>query len=194
MALNSVAPTLAAYWRAYGGVAALCRSPFFLLAMVLTAVLYPIWIEPDWWELPMGMLPDLLGFSLGAFAFIVGFGNERFLNRMAGREPGEAQQSPYMVVTSAMLHFILCQVLALFLGLAASAAYLLPAPDWFAQLNQYLRPAFWGGAFFIFVYALTLVAASALAAFEVVRWFDDARTKERERPRPAPTRGTGSVQ
>lgn len=141
-------------------------------------MLFPVWSEPEWWELPMGMLPDLLGFSLGAFAFIVGFGNERFLNTMAGRDVGE-DVSPYMVVTSAMLHFILCQVLALFLGLVASAAYQVVVPGWFAELNSILRPAFWGAAFFVFVYALTLVAASALAAFEVVRWFDDSRTMER---------------
>lgn len=58
------------YRRAYGGVLGMLQSPFFGLALLITALSYSLWLEPKWIEKAESLIPSLLGFSLGTYAII----------------------------------------------------------------------------------------------------------------------------
>lgn len=76
------------------------------------------------------------------------------------------------------MHFIFLQIAALIAALLAKAWILVPAPPFFIEVNQYLRPAFWGFGFWLFVYSLYAAAAAVMAIFVMVRAFDGQKSRE----------------
>jgi uncharacterized membrane protein len=67
-------------------------------------------------EIAVGVLPNLLGFTVGALAIVLAFSSASVFNTLAER--GEPQ-SFYMKLTASLIHFILVQVLALVTAIAA---------------------------------------------------------------------------
>src|SRR5699024_306750 len=114
-------------WSAYGGIKALLLSPYFHAAVILTAVTAPTWMHPSWWELPIRVMPSVLGFSLGGYAIWLAIGDRRFRELIAGEGRGE-KTSPFMMVNAAFVHFIILQFLSIlyaivFAGFAPDARY-----------------------------------------------------------------------
>lgn len=66
------------YWRAYGGCAAIGGSPYFHISILITALVSDIWMQPQWWDGVLSIVPNLTGFTLGGFAIIVTFGDDSF--------------------------------------------------------------------------------------------------------------------
>src|SRR5437879_3044809 len=87
------------YWRAYGGLRALLRSPYFHGALLLTALLSPAWTSGAWWSNVLQVLPNIVGFSIGGYAIWLGFGDEKFKQLISFREK-ESEISPYMEVSA----------------------------------------------------------------------------------------------
>ncbi len=170
------------YWRAYGGYRSLVGSPYFHLSILLTWVTHAAWSQEGWWNQITTVIPSLLGFSLGGLAIFLSFGNEKFLDMMSGRAPTSVEkQSPFIVATAALTHFVVVQVVALLVGIVASAVWLLPIAqnELLSRLNSYGKVALWGVGYWLYIYAICSAAAALFAVFRVATWFDEYRTKER---------------
>src|SRR5689334_11556352 len=84
------------YWSAYGRFRAFLFSPYLHLSVGILFVTYGVWTRDSWWSFVISIVPNMLGFSLGALAIILGFGNDRFLTTISGQRPGEPGESPYV--------------------------------------------------------------------------------------------------
>jgi hypothetical protein len=57
-------------YRSYGGLRGVIASPFFGIAIIISALTYSKWIEPGWIDKAESLIPSLLGFSLGTYAIL----------------------------------------------------------------------------------------------------------------------------
>jgi hypothetical protein len=149
------------YWHCYGGIAGLVGSPYFLFSLIITSICHPIWLvakEKPWYEYPLGILPNVLGVTLAGYALLIAFGDDKFKKLFAGKYP-DGSPSPFLVTNSMFIHFILMQVLAIFLGIIGSTLEI--KSGWFAFLG-----------FTIFIYSLSTAIAAAFAAQNVAFCFD----------------------
>jgi hypothetical protein len=186
---GNVVTTLSRYWAAYGGLPVLLRSPYLHLSLLVTLLCWNQWTNANWWESPLSALPNVLGFSLGGYAILIGFGDEKFKSIISGSRK-EWSHSPFIGVSAAFMHFIIVQLLALILALVAKALYfpldssslffrVLPQAVWF-RLIDLTQPIFWMLGYLMFVYSLFVALAAALNVFRLSNWFDDYATKMRE--------------
>lgn len=116
---KSVGRLFARYWSSYGGLADLISSPYLHTAMVLNILMYDVWLSPGWWNLPITVLPNLVGFTLGGYAILVAFGDDKFRALLASKEHNQ-NNSPFVVMSATFMHFILTQVLSLVTAIAGS--------------------------------------------------------------------------
>ena len=142
------------YWKGYGGWLQIVWSPYFLFALFLLVILKPIWFQnysgdDPWTEYPLGIIPNMVSFSLGAMAIFLSFSNKNFL--VIIRQRGK-KNSYLITVMTAFFHFILMQFLALFF------AFIL-----IAYPNILISAI----AFFIFMYAISCGIAAAAALLDM---------------------------
>jgi len=172
------------YWAIYGGLAALLRSPYFHLSVVLTAMTADSWLYDRWWTTTISILPNLLGFTLGGFAIFLGFGDEKFKEIIAGNDPGESRHSsPYLSVSATFLHFVVVQVAALLWAIVASALHFDPPDSRVAFVGQLL--GILGGAlgYWLLLYSICVAVAAGFAIFRVAGWYDSYQTARNRSPR-----------
>jgi hypothetical protein len=158
-----VRESISRYWKIYGGWHALLCSPYFHLSIIISLICYPIWSTDHegwaWFNLCISVMPNLIGFTLGGYAMLLAFGNEKFRSLLAGSDDsGDA--SPFMKVNATFIHFILMQILSLLIALIELA--------WSIKVGVF---AFIG--FTIFLYALLTGIAAAFAILRLAGWFDD---------------------
>ena len=113
---------LSRYWRAYGGITALFKSPYLWLSVVITIFLFPHWSKPEWWDDVLSIMPNLLGFSLGGYAMWIAIGDDDFRKLISG-EDEDGKPSPYMEVNAAFVHFVVLQMLSMIFALFAKAYF-----------------------------------------------------------------------
>ena len=164
------------YWRAYGGFKALFTSGYFYISLVITILLFPHWLNGEWWKIVLSVMPNVLGFSLGGYAMLLAIGDDKFRNLISGPED-DGNPSPYMEVNSAFVHFILLQILSIFMALFADAYnFSLPAGcilvrEYYEYLSVFLKlGAFLG--YFVFIYALSSALCATFAILRVSSWYD----------------------
>lgn len=154
------------YWKAYGGFGSFIRSPYLHFAAAFTAVAWPLWhgtgAPTAWYEIPLSVLPNVLGFTLGGYAILLSFGDESFRKLISGEDP-DGSPSPFMILNETFIHFILVQVISIFLALLGKA--------WGTGCG-FLA----GIGFGFFVYSVTTAAAAAMAVLNVADWFDSFRS------------------
>lgn len=170
---NQKTPT--SYWSAYGGWRALVKSPIFWISMTLSAICYQIWIRENWWDSVTSLLPNILGFSIGAFAIFLGLGNDRFKDAMHKNRTNKIPL--YLKISAIFVHQILIQTSAVVIAIVANALYHISAPDWFDGPNQWIRPIFWAFCYFLFIYSILLVVSTALNIFVVARLLNISEIK-----------------
>jgi hypothetical protein len=168
------------YWKSYGGLKELGRSPFLHAAVVLAALAAPSWSSSAWSTVAVSVLPNLLGFGVSGYAIWIGWGDPEFRRRLAQLEMGPGV-SAYAQVSATFAHFALMQVLALLWALMFSFLDYVVAPgsaigttlqffglrlDAFASL----RPAGAAIGFFLFVYAILVAFEATLALFRLATW------------------------
>lgn len=162
------------YWQAYGGFRALFASAYLYLAFAFTLFLWPHWFaaEGQWWQFPLQIMPNMLGFSLGGYAIWLAMGDDNFRSLVSGAsEDGTA--SPYMQLSAAFVHFILMQMLSLLSALAASAysgvsIACLTQLEYYSTISTWLR--FLGC--WLFIYALATGVAATMQLLRVSSWYD----------------------
>lgn len=114
---SNLGRTLKDYWTIYGGLPALAGSPYLHLSILLT--LFCIFLGEDKIsaaDIAVSVLPNLLGFTVGALAIVLAFSSADAFVILA--EEGYPQ-SFFMNLTANLVHFILVQVVALICGLVA---------------------------------------------------------------------------
>ena len=58
------------YWKAYGGFKALLLSPYLHVSFAIALILFPLWTGNPWWDFPLAILPNILGFTLAGFTIL----------------------------------------------------------------------------------------------------------------------------
>lgn len=152
------------YWKAYGGLKALYKSIYFFISIILSLFIvllnYTFFDDQwNWCELVTSIIPYILGFSLGGYAFLVGFGNERFLNILCLKNNNE-DYSVYMKVSASFFHVIFIQFLSLFFAVLSKALH----------LNNFILFDFIG--IFLFLYAILTIVSTSFAVLNLADWFD----------------------
>lgn len=172
--MNKGISTIKMYWRAYGGAKALFSSRYFWSAIVLTVANYSRWTQPQWWDDPISIEPNLLGFTLGGLALFLAFSEERFHSILASKELDDKEEfSDLVVVVATFVHFIFVQVIAILAAISLRTFYnekhftSIVSPLFFAANGEEffafaaLRLFIWFAAYLAFMYSITLIAATA---------------------------------
>ena len=163
------------------------RSPYFISSLLLTACTAGTWTTDKWFDDPIGVLPNLLGFSLGALTIFLGFGSESFRNFLSG--PSKTRSiSPFVGATTTFVHFIFVQCISLLTALVMRACFSTHIPQvieniipWIYFLNDTIRSIAWAFGYWLFLYALVLAFSSALSMFQLAKLFDAWRAVEKEK-------------
>jgi hypothetical protein len=148
------------YWAAYGGFATLLASPYLHLAFVFTLLAHPRWMALDWESDVIGVVPSLLGFSLGGYAILLALGNASFMKLLVEEEVPE-HQSYFMLVNISFLHFIIVQILAMILAFVGDLATSVGVGVPFAFL-----------AYWVFIYSFFTALAATVAIFRLARVYN----------------------
>ncbi|HGH8119852.1 TPA: hypothetical protein ACJOG3_003647, partial [Vibrio cholerae] len=104
------------YWVAYGGFKSILGSPYMHMSFFITLISSGIWLSPNWFEMPITVLPSIIGFSLGGYAIWLALGDDKFRASISGKTK-TGQESPFIIVNATFVHFIVLQIIALFLAL-----------------------------------------------------------------------------
>lgn len=167
------------FWVAYGGIKAIFRSQYLRTAIALTPLCWGSWSEPLWWDTVIGVLPNLLGFTLGGFAIFVGFGDEKFKASLARPETDPKQSTVYRELCATFVHFIFVQVIALLLAIIAKGMWFkAPLPGPILNVLPVLNAISGAVCYAIFLYAMTSVIAIGLHVFRIATMYEAHRKNE----------------
>lgn len=160
------------FWRLYGGFSSLLVSIYFGLALVVTVLCFGIWVKPGWWDIVIGAIPTLLGFTLAGLAVFMSM-DSGFSKIIAGGSTTK-NPSPFLSLISSFVHFILVQAVALIYALISkSLSFALPnMPGWYYNAMSVLTPIAGAIGFLLFIYAVMLVVAATFSIFRSSKWFE----------------------
>jgi hypothetical protein len=169
---SGVGNVLARYWIAYGGIRALLVSPYLHASLILTLIMAPYWLHQGWWEIPLSVLPNVLGFTLAGFTIWLGFGDEAFRQRMAAPPKNNGGTSAFLGISAGFAHFVIVQIMALIAAVLAKAMdFPLPNEHWLVPIMRWLAPLGWGIGFLLFLYAILAALAATLGVFRAASWY-----------------------
>lgn len=162
---------LARYWALYGGWKALALSPYVHLSLVLTVLC--AWLaswKPNAAEVAISVIPNLLGFTVGALAIVLAFSSADIFETLA--EKGNPK-SFFMSLTANLIHFMLIQVIALVLGIftKVSESAVLQIPSLFFLIYAVIATFAAGVQLF-----LTAVIYNSKASLDARRRAESIRT------------------
>ncbi|UKV16837.1 hypothetical protein L6172_11210 [Thalassospiraceae bacterium SW-3-3] len=165
------------YFKAYGGWKGLFSSPFFLFSLCLTSLASGVWLSPlgdspKWIGISQDIIPDLLGFSLGSYAFMFSL-NDRVRSALIalGNKSGVAYLDN---VNAIFLHFIIVQFLSViwsflfeFNNFHYLFRYFFGVVGFFefSYIFLYFVSSFLGA--FLMFYSFSLVVAASIAVFRL---------------------------
>lgn len=170
------------YWKAYGGWKSVFKSSYFYCSVLFTLMSYGIWAKESWYEIPISVLPNILGFSLGGYAIWLALGDQKFYEKVTGKSSGSTD-SPFMKINSAFVHFIVLQIMALIFALVFKAHFFDNLPQCiqsqlvkltpnFSEIVHYSNLIFSGIGYLLFIYALLAALAATMAIFRIAGWLD----------------------
>ena len=90
----------------YGGWREICVSPYLHVAVVLAILTPGIWTRQGWWDIPLGVLPNVIGFTLGGYAILIAFGDERF-KALLTTPSDQHLVSAFLAINATFVHFLL---------------------------------------------------------------------------------------
>ncbi|MBO9858605.1 hypothetical protein [Xanthomonas sp. A1809] len=161
------------YWRAYGGSSALRKSPYLHLALLLVAITYHYWSNEAWWDQPLAILPNLLGFSLGGMAMLLSFGNHEFQKILSEREQDSERPTVYLEISATFIHFMLMQLAAILIAITfKSLDFYFPWPAQLVHTVQIAKLSFSALGYLLFIYSITCMVSAIFAVFRMTSWFE----------------------
>jgi len=143
------------YWTLYGGTSALLKSPYFQISAVLA--LFCNFLKDSnssVADVAVGILPNLLGFTVGAMAIVLAFSSAEVFISLA--EEGEPA-SFFMKLTANLVHFIGVQVVALLTAIVAKMSGL----TFFDPVTT-----------FLLFYAISVTFSAGLQLFQTARIYN----------------------
>lgn len=166
---KGVADIFRRYWKSYGGLSALVSSPYLHVSILITILTFGYWSDNDWWVQSLRVLPSLMGFTLGGFAIFLSLGSEDFRSIMARADKGEStDKSPYMVVISSFVHFVLIQMLAIVTSIIANAASYTSLPFFISSSwNDIFILLIGLFGYGLFIYSLLLATSVCMAIYRM---------------------------
>lgn len=186
-AYSHPATTLRRYWKGYGGCSELLSSPYLHVAIILS--LPGAWWAPGAWpDKVESIVPSLLGLSLAGYAILLALGSGDFFERI--RKPkSNGRPSTLEGISTAFLHFIIVQTLALLMALAFPVLVeVAPAlRDWLqeqgaVQIYKWLKVglgfAGWLGLF----YSVTCMVALSFRLYRMIQLVCHLPPSEPEKP------------
>lgn len=177
---SGVATIVRRYWQIYGGWRSVLRSPYFHISAILLAATYNFWSHERWWDQTISILPNLLGFTLGGFALLLGFGDEKFRALLADREEGEPS-SIYTSLCATFVHFIVVQLLALIFAVVTNALqFQADLPVWLSDVLPALTTVGYGLGYGLFIYSLLSLLAATLAIFRAATWYEAHQQRQKK--------------
>ena len=185
---KSIYRKLSEYCHAYGGIFSLIKSPYFHFSLLFNIILYNNWSNIGWWNDPIGILPNIIGFSLGSFAIIVAFGDERFQQILSACK-NENAHSMMKSLSATFVHFILFQLLGLIFAIVGkSFHFYADLSSLKVKLNLYdytyqdatvlFNASFSFLGHLIFLYSLFLIVAATIAIFRMCTWYEKFKEHE----------------
>lgn len=162
------------YWSAYGGTNALVRSPYLHLAFLVLLISSHYWTRSSWWEQPLAIIPNLLGFSLGGLAMLLSFGNAEFQKFISEKdEDSQVAPTAFIEVSASFVHFMLLQLAALLVATIFNALnFYLPWPEVLRPLVNMGTILLSGAGYLLFIYSITAMIAAVFAVFRMTSWFE----------------------
>jgi len=162
------------YFSAYGGWSALFKSKYFWCAAIFTVAMAPYWLSQAWWNDVLDVIPNLLGFTLGGYAMLLAFGNEKFQKILAEVNDGE-EFSAFVDLNVAFVHFIVLQVVSILLALLSKAYYFELPPDSFfyrfADIFVVAAVPWYALCYFVFLYAIFSAFAATFAILRMMKMY-----------------------
>ena len=171
------------YWMAYGGSNALFKSPYLYSAIFISGISFSLWTKSGWWDLPISILPNLIGFTLGGYAVWLSFGDIKFRSWLCKSRGNTA--SIFMKVNASFVHFIVIQVLSLLYAIIAKSLPVFHIAYIFNRFRDPSSMAFWSycpvgmfikiGAFTgfcLFIYSILCGLAATMAVFRFSSWLE----------------------
>ncbi len=161
------------YWEANGGWNAIASSNYARIALAFTALGSGFWLEPEWWELPLAVLPNLLGFSIGGAAILFGVIQPNVFKIL--RKKGVNSSASFMSrFTASFTHFVVVQASALLAAIIhKSAAFFVATKTASGNLEfngggpTLVFQGLSGISWFLFIYAVMLTFATAMEVFRI---------------------------
>ncbi|NCD42572.1 MAG: hypothetical protein EOL88_10815 [Bacteroidia bacterium] len=170
---RSVGNTFRDYFTIYGGFKALCSSPYMHIAVIIGIVVSILQhgtkdsSVAKCAELVLGVIPDLIGFTIGGYAIFLAFGDDDFRQEISGDAASKKHEnhefssgtSPFMVFSASFIHFIVVSIISVI----------------FAIITKHLNCDYFVLYFLcstIFVYAVLCALAVAFAIFKISRYYD----------------------
>lgn len=188
-------------WKRYGRCAALIRSPFLHLSILLAAASVGAWWSKDWWLPGMAVIPSLLGFSVATFAVFVAIGDDKFRSSLANG--GARKIDALLDIYSSFLVLIAVQVVALLFSLFASSRPMSSAlalfdinigslPEYARQTIRALSAYFRFSGWLLIVYSVVAILPMSLSVFRMARMYFMHLSKEKgDNPATQSGRGNG---
>ncbi|MEW8380507.1 MAG: hypothetical protein AB2704_01575 [Candidatus Thiodiazotropha taylori] len=197
---RGVGELVSRYWYAYGGWKEIFVSPYFHFAIIINLLTISNWTDDKWHNLIINIMPSLLGFSLGGYAILLSFGNDKFLERLT--KPSKHYfdssndifklDSIYIKVNASFVHFISLQMIALLLAIIHHSGALshLAVDDksmfltyWstYPEFHKFLKYSYSFITYLIFIYALLSAISLTLNIFRMAGWFNLIHIKKHSR-------------
>jgi hypothetical protein len=171
---------MARYFNAYGGWSAVFGSPLFMLAAIVTGLNYSQWLQENWVDTTIALIPSLLGFSLGTYAILFSLINNRLKGALRAKK-NEQGISLLEVVNASFFHFIFVQVLALMWAFVYSGSSLYDLTKLLSTSYSSAHPIFEGlktaGSFvgyLLLIYSFLLIIAASLVVYRLALIRDPA--------------------
>ena len=184
---------LRCYWTDYGGWGEFLTSPLVHISALIASTSYSVWSKGNWTELPLSLLPNLLGFSLGAYALIFSLANESLLAAL-NRTSADGSPPLLRMINATFLHFILVQTAAIIFALANKSSLAIDFVGWLPlhdevaeSIQRLLRLTAAAVGYWLTTYAVVLLVAAALAAYRLANMSGKAAALSALPPPTAPT-------
>jgi hypothetical protein len=181
--------SLGRYWKDYGGWRDFFKSPLLHVSVLIAASSYSVWRDGQWVDLPLSLLPNLLGFSLGSYALIFSLANENLLAAL-NQPSSDGGPTLLRMINATFLHFILIQTIAIVFALINRSSFLvdvvgtvLEATPTAESVQQALVSAAGAFGYWLTIYAVVLLIGAALAAYRLA--IMSGRAAMRPSPSPA---------
>ncbi len=168
-------------FKIYGGCSAILNSKYLKVAIVITILCWRLWTQPGYWELPISIMPNIIGFTLAGFAILLAFGDTKFFSLISFKENDE--HSPFFKFATTFIIFIITQTTALLYAIIMKSWFDNPIMIYNIGLTtgsilRVIQILLQGFGFIVFIYSMFLVIAAAVEVFRIVNWLEIYHTSQ----------------